>query len=345
MKKVLLLGISLFLSAAFAFGQTAAVLDSVKTKDVSKDAKETEDTGLLQKAQEITGSKVQMALSNANYLVTPGDVYTLAFMAGSNSMEYKTLVDSSYRVRVANLAVLDATGKTYLQLKKQVEDLVARNYPMSGVQFILTVPSEFQVLIMGEVTNIKEVSAWGMSRLDSVIYGNTTDYTSLRKITIKSADGKTKDYDLLRAIRFGEMDQNPYLRPNDTIILNRLERKVTISGAVRRPGEYELKPGENLKELVEYYADGLPDQADTSKIEISRITDSVSKTGDNIYLSWDEALAYELKNFDKIYIKTVADMMPVMYIEGAVLKGSSVNSGEDVEGATKLTIQFYKDTN
>ena len=132
MKKVLLLGISLFLSAAFAFGQTAAVLDSVKTKDVSKDAKQTDDkdTGLLQKAQEITGSKVQMALSNANYLVTPGDVYTLAFMAGTTSMEYKTIVDSSYRVRVANLAVLDATGKTYLQLKKQVEDLVARNYPM-----------------------------------------------------------------------------------------------------------------------------------------------------------------------------------------------------------------------
>ena len=343
MKKFLLLGLSIFLSTAVLFAQTAKELDSVKTKDVTKDEKEAE--GLLQRAEEIKGSKVQMAMSNANYLVTPGDVYTLSFVAGTNAMEYKAVVDSSYKIRVANLAVIDASGKTYLALKKQVEDLVARNYPMSGVQFILTVPSEFEVLIMGEVKNIKEVSAWSLSRLDSVITGNTTDYTSIRNITIKSADGKVKSYDLLRALRFGEMDQNPYLRPGDSVILNKLDRQITISGAVKRPGKYELKPGENLKELVEYYADGLQDQADTSQIEISRITGATTRTGDNNYLTWDEALSYELKNFDQIYIKTVADMRPVMYIEGAVLKSASVQGQEELEGATKLTVQFYKDTN
>ena len=141
------------------------------------------------------------------------------------------------------------------------------------------------------------------------------------------------------------MDQNPYLRPGDSVILKKCDRMITISGAVKRPGRYELKPGENLKDLVEYYADGLQEQADTSKIQISRITDSDSITGNNTYLTWDEALAYDLKNFDQIFIKTVADMNPVMYIEGAVLKSSSINTQNDLEGATKITVQFYKDTN
>ena len=345
MKKVLLFSILLFLSSVAIFAQSSTTGSaSKKTETTVKGT--VEDSEAAEIAQAAMTRSVQVAIASADYMVTPGDIYTIAYASGSTPVTYDTVVDSSYKIRVANLAVLDTKGKTYVELKKIVEDLVARNYPMSGVQFILKNPSEFKVMIQGEVKQPKEITAWALSRLDTIVAKNATNYTSRRSITIKSADGKTKDYDLFRATHFGEFDQNPYLKPNDTIIFKKIERRVNVTGAVRRPGNYELQKGENLKELIEIYSDGLNEWADTRMIQITRITDSDTLTGQNIYLSWEEGLSFELKPFDKVQIKSVADMRPVMYMEGAILanKEDSTKSEGTIEGASKVAIQFDYDT-
>jgi hypothetical protein len=55
----------------------------------------------------------QLALSSPDYRVTAGDIYTLAYTALGNNVEYVVPVDSSYRIRVANLGVVDGAGKTF----------------------------------------------------------------------------------------------------------------------------------------------------------------------------------------------------------------------------------------
>ena len=89
-------------------------------------------------------------------MVTPGDIYSLNYAVGTNPVSYKILVDTSYKIRVSNLAVLDATNKTYMQLKKQVEEIVSKNYPLSGVQFILTSPASFKITVTGCVSYSSE---------------------------------------------------------------------------------------------------------------------------------------------------------------------------------------------
>ena len=66
---------------------------------------------------------VQTAMSNPDYLVTAGDVYSLNFAAGTTPVSYKIAVDSSYKIRVANLAVLDGKGKTFVALKNEIENI------------------------------------------------------------------------------------------------------------------------------------------------------------------------------------------------------------------------------
>ena len=180
----------------------------------------------------------QLAMSVSYYPVTAGDVYTLAFAAGSNPIQYTIPVDSTYQIRIANLGVINCAGLTYLQLKSQVESLVLRNYPMGGVQFVLTSPSTFLVSITGEVTTTVEQEAWALTRLSTFAGQYFTQYASTRKVTIKSSSGRVRTYDLFKAKREGDLSQDPFLRPGDKIIANELERKVSISGAVRRPGTY-----------------------------------------------------------------------------------------------------------
>ncbi len=269
-------------------------------------------------ASSFSGS-VQEAMSNADYMVTAGDVYSLTYAANGTAVSYTIAVDSSYRMRVSNLAVLDVSGKSYLTVKKQVEEIVQKNYPLSGVQFVLLNPATYKVTVKGEVTRTTERSIWALTRLSSVVSGITTPYSSVRDITVTSANGKKRVYDLFKAQRNGDLSQNPYLRPGDVITINRILRKVTISGSVERPGTYELMKGENLKELIEYYGNGLTELADTTRITLVRSRDSKNKSGDQIYLD-ENAITknYELKNGDVITIYSNEDLRPSIIVEGII---------------------------
>ena len=69
---------------------------------------------------------------------------------------------------------------------------------------------------------------------------------------------------------FGETRQNPYIEPNETIYVPTIKSVVSISGNIKRPGTYEILPGETYKDLLKM-AGGYSAQADISQIKLSRI--------------------------------------------------------------------------
>ena len=266
-----------------------------------------------------TASKVQIAMSASFYPVTAGDIYTVSFAAGGSAVQYTIPVDSSYKIRVANLGMINCAGLSYLQLKSQVENLVSKNYPLGGVQFVLTSPAVFTVTVTGEVGATKEYYVWALTRLSEVLNQNLTAYSSTRKVSIEGSNGKTKTYDLFVAKRDGNMNEDPFLRPRDKIIVGRYDRKVTISGAVERPGTYELLKGENLKDLVEKYGNGLSEYASTDNIILQRKNNSTNQSGDTVYLSKKDITANTtLENADVITIPSRMEMHEIMFFEGAV---------------------------
>lgn len=277
----------------------------------------------------MSSKSVELAMSSADYMVTAGDVYTLSFAAGNTPVSYTIPVDSSYRVRVANLAVLDATGMSFIKLKRQVEDIVTKNYPLSAVQFVLLNPATFKVRLVGEVKSAVEKEAWALTRLSQVLGNSLTEYSSRRTITITSTSGKVKTCDLFLATRFGDLSQNPYLRPGDIITIGRADRFVTLNGAVERPGEYELLPGENFKELVDYYGNGFTDYADSTRMEVRRIYGYSAGEKKEEMFYWDDNAIEEnrtLFNLDVVTVPNYTKLRSVVYIEGAIEAPESTES-------------------
>lgn len=289
-----------------------------------------------------------LAMSNPEYRITAGDVYVLAYAAGSTAVKYELIVDSTYKLRVSNLAVIDVEGKTFVEVKNQIEQIVSKNYPLSGVQFVLKSPAVFTVTLKGEVSATAEPQTWALQRLSSLLDPYLTSYSSTRNIEIISKNGKTTTYDLFKASRNGDLSQDPYLRPGDTIHIGKLSRSVSISGAVERPGTYELLEGENLKDLIEVYGSGLTPQADISRIELVRYVDSKYAAGEKIFFDSKNIENNEkLQNLDSINIPQITDLSPVMFIEGAV----AISASEDDEvfvspdNTNKVTIQFKQGEN
>ncbi|MHB9291055.1 polysaccharide biosynthesis/export protein [Hollandina sp. SP2] len=289
--------------------------------------------------------RTMIAMSSPDYRVTAGDVYTLTYIAAGTQVIYKIIVDSTYKIRVANLGIINAAGKTFPQLKTEVERIVSNNYPLSGVQLVLTEPALFTVYITGEVQIAQESQTWALERLSDLLKNDIlTEYTSLRDISVHPLNGQTKIYDLFKALRFGDIQQNPYVRPGDRIHLNRADRIVTIEGSVERPGSYQLLPGENLKELVDYYAGGCTPLADTSRITLVRYVDGMIDSGDKVYLTLDDVQAnYSLHHWDAIQIPTIVNLMPVMFVEGAVSQAE--DEVEQVSVSNRLAIRFNEGEN
>jgi protein involved in polysaccharide export with SLBB domain len=286
----------------------AAVLVSVSILSAQEEEQRT-----LEREDLIPSS--QLALSSSDYQVTAGDIYTLFYIASGTPISYRIIVDSGYRIRISNLGVINAAGKTFLQLKTEAEAIVSKNYPLSGVQLVLTQPAVFRVFVNGEVRSATEVSTWALARLSSLA-GYMTPYGSTRNITVRSGNGRIKNYDLFQAGRMGDLSQDPYLRPDDVITFNRLERKVTITGAIERPGEYELLAGEHLKDLIGTYACGFTHLADKARIELTRYTEISSVSGEKILLKENDIQRnYILKNHDVITVPNITNQRPAAILD------------------------------
>jgi len=287
---------------------------------------------------------LMLARSDPNFRITPGDVYTLTFSLNGEIVSHTIVVDTAYRIRVANLGIVNGAGQTFAQVRNRVEAIVANNIPLSGPQLTLTQPAIFRVFVDGEVHRAGEHAAWALTRLSSLVDGNLTRFASTRDITIRSTNGQTQVFDLFQFWRFGDQSQNPYLRPGDTITFSQLSRRVTVQGAVERPGVYLLLDGENLRELIDFYGGGFTPLSDPTRIELVRHLNSEDASGNRLFLTRDDVENnFVLENYDTIIIPAIGDLRPVLIVEGAVDIDNQPRffAYERLYASHRITVQFH----
>ncbi|MBN2165714.1 MAG: SLBB domain-containing protein [Marinilabiliaceae bacterium] len=130
------------------------------------------------------------------------------------------------------------------------------------------------------------------SRLE--LYRNTTSQKQFKDVTIDSfADFKLLNGDSIYA---GE-------------IIKRYENRISISGAVFRPGNYELTEGLTLKELISL-AEGVREDAFMKRGLITRLNDDLSLQ--NVSFDVAEVLSGKkdivLKREDAVFVQSIDDL-------------------------------------
>ena len=262
--------------------------------------------------------RLQLAVSSLDYPVTPGDVYRLTYRQTSDSLvSREILVDADSTVDLGIFGKIGASGLSFVELKARVEELIANSYTRSLPYLSILSPGIFRVSVKGEITAVQHVTAWGLTKLSEVIEDTRGPYSSLRNIEILSCDGETGSYDLLKAMRLGASDQDPHVRPEDTIILFPARRTIRLSGEVRPPGDYELVQGEGLRDLVEVFGGGLTGRAEPTRLRVDRM---VGGTPRSEYVALPQAYLSDmrLQDGDAVIVSSKADRQGVVWFEGAV---------------------------
>jgi polysaccharide export outer membrane protein len=287
------------------------------------------DTGVGTAAPEV-GQRLRLAISSGQYPVTPGDIYRLMFQMGDIQMIKELLVESSYVLDMNVFGKMNAAGMTFAQLKPAVEKIVSAAYPRSMPSLTISEIGIFFVTIKGDIPRSLNVSAWGLSRLGEIVEGKLGTYSSLRNVEIVSENGTKKQYDLFRAQIFGAQDQDPYVKPGDTVVIRESERTVEIVGEVKRPGMYQILAGEQLKDLVEVYGNGLTSGAQPTHLRVDRVSGTAAQV---VYVDIPTGTdrGFVLKDGDKITITAKIDWLPTVSFEGAVVPqaaAAAVTQGE-----------------
>ncbi|GHU94241.1 hypothetical protein FACS189479_06730 [Spirochaetia bacterium] len=168
-----------------------------------------------------TTPRLMLALTTVDYPATPGDVYNLSYAAAGGVTVPLTL-DAGYQLKIQDMGTVNARNKTYLQVRREVESLVSRNYPMSGPAFILVRMGGFNVMVSGEITVAGNRSVDGLTRISDLVagMGGLSAKASSRRVMVTSAVDKETTYDLFQFQRYGTLEQNPYVKPGDRITSN-----------------------------------------------------------------------------------------------------------------------------
>lgn len=213
-----------------------------------------------------------------NYKATPGDVYDIVYLLPSmnESNTIAGFVDNNYEIDLAFIGKVNVKGLIYTEIQEILKSHMQKAYPGAIVNIIIKSTGLFKVTLIGEVNRSYILDAMSLTTLEQIISGKTTKYASIRDIEIRSEDGSIKHYDLFKFKRFADKNQNPFLKPNDVITIKPYEKKIKITGAVKRPGTYEILQGDNLSDIINLYADGYTKLADNSRILIQK---KLSKDG------------------------------------------------------------------
>ncbi len=197
----------------------------------------------------------QLPLRNVagpDYRLGNGDTLDVQVAGRLDVSRVQVIVDPEGSVNIPPLGSIEVGGLTLLQANRRISERARSLFRFADVSISVSAPRVFDVTVAGEVERPGTVPAQATQRLHELVLnaGGITARGSARHVQV-TGGGTTQVVDLLRFELRGDLSQNPYVSDNMRVYVPAREAAVTLSGAVRRPGEYELGPDASLREILD----------------------------------------------------------------------------------------------
>lgn len=164
--------------------------------------------------------------------------------------------------------------------------------------------------------------------------GGPNENGSFRSIRVMRDNKLAGVIDVYDYLLNNKTNNNIALRDQDIIFIPTYHKRVEAIGAFKRDAIFELKEGENIKQLLTY-AGGFNDNASQSRLLITRFTDEGYKLDD---VKRAEFGTFKLKNGDVIRAEEVISMFENrVSIEGAVYRPGTYALDENMKLSQLLT--------
>ena len=245
---------------------------------------------------------------------------------GDNSFEQNVKVDRNGNINIRGYGLFFASGSSFKTLKSRLKIFLGKY--LSGLVTIpqktfmdvsLTQLRPVKVVVLGQVgapgPHLLNTSGSALSALYAA--GGVKTSGTLRQIKIYRNNKLYKTIDLYDYITKGELREDVRLTNNDIVFVDTRKNRFLLQGEVYNNAVYELKESEGLDELLKY-SGGLPITAQTTKVNLSRITPADKRSKDvladrelitfNYQEAKDSNKKIKLSDGDKITFFPILDM-------------------------------------
>lgn len=213
------------------------------------------------------------------YLLGAGDQLSVRFYSPTvAAKELITIVDQSGNVVVPITGRrLVVRGMTLAQAEKKIETEVRRYLKNATVELNLNELRTISVSIVGEVIVQGSYQFPATMTLFNALFaaGGPTINGSMRNIQVRRSGGKSINVDLYSFFLSGDASQDIELLPGDLILVPVAQNRIGVRGEVIRPGVYEAKASETVKQVLNY-AGGSKPSAVLDRAELATVRDGAS---------------------------------------------------------------------
>jgi protein involved in polysaccharide export with SLBB domain len=212
-----------------------------------------------------------------NYIIGPNDqlninVYGIqeTSMQLPVSPEGSILIPNVGQIQVAGLTIENATQKIGSQMGR-----TAYSTLKSGASKVSITVGQIKSISITVIGSNKPgnytVPSLATAFNALFVAGGPSEFGTFRQIELIRNNQLYKTIDLYRFLINGDGSDNISLQNNDVIRIPDYKTRVIIDGYVKRPGIFEILPGETLNDLLKY-SSGFTDSAYNASVKIVQFT-------------------------------------------------------------------------
>lgn len=289
-----------------------------------------------------------------DYQLSIGDVIGV-ILSGSINQIFDMEVQLDGTVFFPELGSISVAGESFAEVKNKFKNIINQTYIGVNINLSLKDLAAKKITIVGTVNNPGTYLVNPFTTISNALSysGGVSPIGSLRTIRLIRVNGDIYNFDLYDLLINGDRTTDITIESGDVIIVDAATKFIEISGMVKRPGGYEILPGENLSNILNF-ALGFVGGANISKITLDKLnleTYTVSKvTTDDLNYQLDNVLSikvYPLINNNEynIYVNGAIKEPGYYSIKNYPLLEDLINSLEFVNVYPWLGVleQFDKD--
>lgn len=220
-----------------------------------------------------------------NYVLGPDD-QILVSVYGVQQYEGDLLVSAEGFVNIPNVGQVKVAGLTIEAATQKIKTVMGNTvygYLRSGgakLSVTLSKIRSIKVLIIGA----NRPGTYTLSSLSTVfnalyVAGGPTAFGSFREIELVRDNKVLRKIDLYRLLLHGDQSDNIGLKDNDVIRIPAYQTRVELQGQVKRPGYFEVLPGESFQQILAF-ASGFTDTAYRASVKLFQRSEKERKLAD-----------------------------------------------------------------
>ncbi len=215
------------------------------------------------------GDQLQLILTGDVELALPLDVTREGFI----------VIPDVGQIFVNGLTLGDLTDRLYARLGAVYSGVRRGGDATTTFHVALGRLRSNQVFLMGDVSLPGAYQVSSVASVFNALYnaGGPGEQGSMRSIEVRRGGRLAGEVDLYDYLIEGDASEDIRLEQGDRLFVPIVGSQISIDGFIRRPAIYELKPGEQLRDLIRF-AGGPQPAAYLRRIQIDRILPPAERT-------------------------------------------------------------------